>query len=248
MRNPRKNLQIAIAFFVVAAAVAALTFRPDSEQILLQGWLGPAALAMAVAGFLWGLVAFPYARSFTRLQQGKGVLARWTISPAQWEEFVELSRRNFDPKKMWRNRLDLGRESPPSGVEVVVSDDAVLVGGNFHYMPFDAAVTIHGSWMEFDHFSAGGVRGGSHHVVVPLSDWARGGALRGRYRGATPGRLCGRVAEASAQLAHWPRHLSPRGRGASARVLVGHLKARRNDVLRRRDARAQVIGLTGALC
>jgi hypothetical protein len=166
MRNPRGNFQIALTLGLTGAVVAAVTFRPNGEEISLQGWVGLAALVVAVMGLLWALVALPYARSFARLRRGKGVFARWTVQSGQWQEFVELSRRNFDPKKMWPNQLNLRREPPASGVEVAVSDDAVLVGGDFHYMPFTAAVTIHESWIEFDHFNAGSVRGGSHHVVV----------------------------------------------------------------------------------
>lgn len=69
-----------------------------------------------------------YALSLVRkLRRGEGVIASWTVPPAQFDHFRAVERARKTRKNNWR----MPRGDWPSGLPVVFSDDAVLVGDTY---------------------------------------------------------------------------------------------------------------------
>lgn len=83
-------------------------------------------VAMVVGGLM--TVNYLYALSLVRgLRRGEGVLAGWTVPPAEFERFREVERARKSRKNNWR----MPRGDWPSGLPVVFGADAVLVGDTY---------------------------------------------------------------------------------------------------------------------
>lgn len=73
--------------------------------------------------FVWGM------RVIGALKRGEGVIARWTVSPADFEQFRTLDRTLKGTAE--DNDFKVPQVTPPAGVEIVFSADGVLIGDTF---------------------------------------------------------------------------------------------------------------------
>jgi len=79
-------------------------------------------LAM-VPNFIWGM------RVVAALERGEGVIARWTVAPATFDQFRAFDRTlkgTAEDNDWWAPKV-----TPPAGVTVLFTADSVLVGGTF---------------------------------------------------------------------------------------------------------------------
>ena len=84
---------------------------------------------------------------------GAGLLARWTVAPATLDLFREAEARRPGRRNDWR----VPRHSPPGGLDVIFSEDAVLIGDTLFGLAttgmarFDGVRRTEGSpaWLEF---------------------------------------------------------------------------------------------------
>lgn len=105
--------------------------------------------AFAAANFVWAV------RLTRSMQRGEGTIGRWTVSPLEFEAFRTADRdRTLEGLD---NDYRLPRNVPPSGFEVIFSEDAVLIGDFFYGLSssglarFRSAKLITGTPMlEFD--------------------------------------------------------------------------------------------------
>lgn len=73
-------------------------------------------------------VNYLYALSLVRkLQRGEGVIASWTVPPAEFDRFRGVERARKTRKNNWR----MPRGDWPSGLPVVFGANAVLVGDTY---------------------------------------------------------------------------------------------------------------------
>lgn len=158
MRNPQRSRNIALVTLLCAVCAMAAGFAmPDAAPgFTPQFALRAGGFMVAMFAAVVALIRVGDARRFARMARGEGVIARWTVDPRSWRAFVEMSRAMDRQENAEGNRLDLTREPPDLGVEVVVGDNAICVGGDFHSLAKNATVSIHPSWMEFRELVAGG--------------------------------------------------------------------------------------------
>lgn len=129
LRRPLRSLGIALGVF--AAGAAALAWGV-SDMLAHDRETAGTAIAIALGGlaalfgfvmvlnFLWA------ARLMANIRSGKApVIGRWTVTAPTMEAF------RADEKHRSRNAYDLPRETPPEGVEVIFTEDAVIVGDWF---------------------------------------------------------------------------------------------------------------------
>jgi hypothetical protein len=74
------------------------------------------------------------------LKAGVGVLARWTVDHARWEWFRGQSHEWDKRPKVGANLIKLDQPCGPSGLEIVVTREALLVGE--HFVSFEPNVTF----------------------------------------------------------------------------------------------------------
>jgi hypothetical protein len=127
-QNPaRQSRQAFIALFaiVVGVAVAFLTLPIEMAVFFAPPGLVGAIMALAV-----GCIRFEQARNRSKMERGEGVVARWTLDGALWQEFVRLNERTITLPTIAAERS----LTCASGVEVVFAPDAVYVDGHFYTM------------------------------------------------------------------------------------------------------------------
>lgn len=133
-RNPVKARNVSLAVCVLGMAVAAAPFRMADlplTQLLFSNLYGPMLAFGFVAAMLGGFAVLIYhfrdSKRYRAFLQGAGV--RWTVSPADWGAFLAFDRvRSAEPNSAI-NFVSLPRPVPDAGMEIIVQEQGVMVGG-----------------------------------------------------------------------------------------------------------------------
>jgi len=130
---------VALAVGVISILVAL------GGHLLRQANPGAAAASVMIgAGWVVGGLAMTCAAFFTRrdldrrrLLSGKGLIARWHVSPADWALFLLVDEAWAPGGGTWVRPGQGG----PEGVSIVAGRDAVVIGETFHRLnvPNDVA-------------------------------------------------------------------------------------------------------------
>jgi hypothetical protein len=132
VRNPRRSFWIAVALFLLgsgAIAWGALDMARAGREsvgsaIAIGGGIVAAVIGLLMSfNFLWAM------RLVAAMHCGDKVIARWTVPPGQFDEF--RANEAALKAKGRRNDYKAPRATPADGVEVVFSEDAVLIGDTF---------------------------------------------------------------------------------------------------------------------
>lgn len=151
MFDPIRSRNRTAAVFLVSLAVfvPALVIPRSGEDLKFRTVLLVLSLAATLISGVWLIVRGDEARRLTRLRAGKGVLARWTIDAARWEWFRRLSHEWDQRQGVRPNDANLAQDAGSSGIEVVVTGDAILIGEDFSPIEKDVRITVRADWMEF---------------------------------------------------------------------------------------------------
>ncbi|SNT01137.1 hypothetical protein SAMN06295912_13030 [Sphingomonas laterariae] len=132
-RNTGRNVIICL-ILVIASAIAIVTGIYDMiamghETGSTAARIGFGAVIFFLSlilglNFLWGY------RIIARLEAGETKFAGWTVSPADYDRFREIDG-NFVSKGSRENDYRPLRTSPPGGVQVLFSQDGVLIGDRY---------------------------------------------------------------------------------------------------------------------
>lgn len=90
-----------------------------------------AGFLATMAGGALGIQSALQVRSLRRLNKAGEVVARWRVTPAEWQAFVVLNEEWHRQKGVYRNSLDLQQPIPSEGIEIVAGVRAVKVGEEF---------------------------------------------------------------------------------------------------------------------
>jgi len=128
----KRTRNIALALFVVGvgatwAAVAAGASNKNALGLVPPVGITVAFFALLQAG--WEQIGVVRQR---RLMAGRNVVARWTVDPARWRQFIALDDRIAAQRDALPNRIARPRAVPEKGVEIVVGWREIQVGEDFH--------------------------------------------------------------------------------------------------------------------
>ena len=132
LTNPARNMAICGVAGVVG--VIAVTWGALKMHALgHETGATAAAIALGLFGGILGIAFFfnfwRAVRIFRDMRSGRTAIARWTLPPHEFDRFREIDRRFAEREE--DNDYQAPRQTPPEGVEVIFSDDGVLVGGAF---------------------------------------------------------------------------------------------------------------------
>jgi hypothetical protein len=138
-RRRRKWALVFVAAAVILAALLPLPSSSTAADLAKVVVFSFAVLALLAAPIGW-FSAGADLRALRRLARGEGLLARWTLSAADWNHFVEWDRQlgARDPRRA--NALRAAPAEAP--VEIVLGDRAVLVGDALLRVPESRTVTV----------------------------------------------------------------------------------------------------------
>ena len=201
MRNPRRRLGQWLAVGLVGGSVAlAAAFSSD--------WIGelPSILIASISGafvmfsLVGGLMSVSAAIGHARLMSGRGVIARWHVTPGEWDRFraFDASRTAQHPALV--NELAMRESTPKEGVDMIVGRTQVIVDGSYHTLRFHALPELRGvGWLnapadpeclEFALLYPGGRYGGakrfSLRIPVPPTAREAGARVFHHFKSAVP--------------------------------------------------------------
>jgi hypothetical protein len=191
MRNPRRKVGygLAVALLGGGAALAA-AFSAD--------WIGavPSAVITSFGGIfaifgLFGVLMSVFAAiGHARLMSGRGVIARWHITPDEWDRFRALDAIRAAQGPTLLNELPIRHETPTQGVDVIVGRTQLIVDGSYHTLRFRGLPELRGvGWLnapadpeclEFALLYPAGRYGGARllSLRVPVASSAREDGVR----------------------------------------------------------------------
>jgi hypothetical protein len=133
MRNPLSKALWSIGLVAVGIALVllgdALNGRINETMVgaLVIAGIGIAAIFLFI--FLWALLS---AIGYARLMSGKNVIARWHVSPNDWDRFRVLDKVRASEHLYLRNDMRIRKSTPPKGVDVIVGRGKIVVDGSYH--------------------------------------------------------------------------------------------------------------------
>lgn len=144
MRNPRRWRTIALCALLLGVALLVAAFK------LPQAWAGDGARAtlffMALFGVLYGpfgaWFAHRSARAQAALQRGDDVLARWRVDAPTWRAFRDMETGLAGKPGVLPNELPTDEQAPAEGLEIVVGQEAIVIGNSVHVLPRHGAPEI----------------------------------------------------------------------------------------------------------
>lgn len=137
MRNPRRMVGYSLAAALVGGGAAlAATVSAD--------WIGdvPSALITSFGGIcaifgLFGVLMTVFAAiGHARLMSGRGVIARWRVTPDEWDRFRALDAARAAQGPTLLNELRIREDTPKQGVDVIVGRTQIIVDGSYHTLRF----------------------------------------------------------------------------------------------------------------
>jgi ABC-type glycerol-3-phosphate transport system permease component len=147
VRRPGLSLALCAAAATGGAlAIAWGVWRMDALGIETAATSASIGLGIVVA-MLGALLSFNFAwalRLVRALRRGDGVIARWTVAPATFEMFRDLEDRLRSQGD--DNDLKVPRRTPPAGLDIVFSADAVLIGDTFFGLASTGFGRFSGVW------------------------------------------------------------------------------------------------------
>lgn len=172
MHDPTRSRNRA-AVVLVVSVILLLSARAMPDASVGRG-LHLALVLIGTAGTpisaVWMLVRWNEGKRYRRLKAGEGVIARWTVDPTRWKWFRGESQ-GWDKREGVRpNLVNLDQTPGPSGIEIVVTGDAILIGQDFRPLEKNVAVRSYPDWMEF-HYTILRPKGPVWHVNlrIPLA-------------------------------------------------------------------------------
>jgi len=147
LRHPGRNALICLV--VSLAGIAALGWgayemhragaeTSRSAPAILLGLLATIFGALLLLNFVRG------AMFVGRIRAGHQRIARWTVSPEDFERFRADDRQRNARSRLYRNGYRPPRRTPRGGVEVIFGADGVLVGGTYFALVTTGAHRITG--------------------------------------------------------------------------------------------------------
>ena len=130
VRHPARN---AVLYGLVTIASIVLVFLGVADM-RATGRSGSPLLAIglfpALLGPIFVIHYLSMIRVFRDLRSGRRAIARWTLPPEQFKRFREAEER-VPAGSILTNFYKPPRALPTEGVEVIFSDDGVLIGGGY---------------------------------------------------------------------------------------------------------------------
>ncbi|WP_156022349.1 hypothetical protein [Sphingomonas sp. UNC305MFCol5.2] len=132
MRNPGRIRNLTLAAGLLGLLSASVPFvaadrAGQGAWVLLGGMVAAIGLGTAFTLTL-------NMRRMRSLNVGKGVIARWHVDPTIWSRFAVDDRNAERDGRKLNNAISL-RHKQGNAVEVIVGDDCLQVGGDFHRVP-----------------------------------------------------------------------------------------------------------------
>ncbi|MEO8201339.1 MAG: hypothetical protein ABI679_12505, partial [Gemmatimonadota bacterium] len=98
------------------------------------GWMDGlsvvAGMVSLIALICLPLVQADYRREL-RLRRGTGARARWSVSPSEWRRFQENEKVAEQKGEVLLNMIDTRQRAGNAGVEIIVGNGALIVGGEY---------------------------------------------------------------------------------------------------------------------
>lgn len=162
-----RNRSAVVCLISLAVFVPALVIPRSGPDLTVRKLVLFFSLGILLISAVWLLVRWDEAKRLIRLRSGEGILARWTIDSARWEWFRGQSNEWDKRQGVRANDADLAQTPGNAGIEIVVTNDGILIGEDFRPLERDVRITVRAGWIEF-HQVISKPNGSPFHMVLRL--------------------------------------------------------------------------------
>jgi hypothetical protein len=189
MRNPQKKAAYSAAATLFAAAGLWLAITQFDRLGQVAGTLiGIISMTVALFGFGFLVLSLFAAVGYARLTSGEGEIARWRVSPAEWERFRAFDAVRGAEQHWLANEFKIQALTPAVGVEVIVGRRQIIVDGSYHVVSGTTklhsvlwhSAPVDPECLEFGLLHSKGEGGGTLHLSlrVPVPAVSRDAGVR----------------------------------------------------------------------
>ena len=136
MRKPQ--VKVWIYLLLAAAAIAAVAYGFEPHQRIgddkLKTGLAIGGLIVLPVALVQLATAFFLGRGQAKLQAGTDLLARWLVTPDEWERFRTFDRIRAGSATGLANDIVYDEERPERAVEVRIGKHSAQVGDSYHVL------------------------------------------------------------------------------------------------------------------
>jgi hypothetical protein len=194
MRNPRRKTGYWLALGLVGGGVAlAAVFSAERIGDLPSAVIAAIGGTGVIFGLVGGLMSVFAAIGHARIMSGRGVIARWHVTPDEWDRFRAFDAIRAAQGPTLVNELRIREDTPKQGVDVIVGRTQLIVDGSYHTLRFRGLPELRAvGWLnapadpeclEFALLYPAGRYGGAKRfsLRVPVAPSARDAAVRVYY-------------------------------------------------------------------
>lgn len=136
MRNPARKIWLWLGVMLVGIVmcVSAVEMFDQSGGDWRWGAAGIIGLTLAPIGLVQMIFALLHARGMANLRAGANVLARWSMTPDEWEKFRTFDRIRAGSGPNLGNDLTYDKSRPSQPVEIIVGRKSALIGDSYHVL------------------------------------------------------------------------------------------------------------------
>jgi hypothetical protein len=131
MRNARRRRGISLSIVFVAVVTLAVTIATHEKGSGPGVWFGVLLVALFTSIFsIVALLTFHFhVRWQQKLERGERLLAKWTVTPAEWAGYRENEKARLEAGR--QNSVKVRSASEDTGIAVLVAEDSLMVDDDF---------------------------------------------------------------------------------------------------------------------
>lgn len=134
MRNPRLRRSISLVVGAISSTTLAITVLRHWGESPNESWFTVVVASTFVTLFaLVAIVVYHANVSMrNRLESGHRLLAKWTVSPTEWQKFTADESVRIAAGR--RNTFKLRPEQLANGVHVIIAENAIMIDNDFYHL------------------------------------------------------------------------------------------------------------------
>lgn len=133
MRNPLHKALWSIGLCALGAGAVLLGYIAHAQlgktTSTIVAIIGLSLAIIFLFTFFWALFS---AIGYARLIAGHDVIARWHVTPADWDRFRTFDKVGAAEDPSLRNDMRIRKQTPSQGVDVIVGRGSIIVDFSYH--------------------------------------------------------------------------------------------------------------------
>ena len=129
--TPVGIMKVSAVFVVIGAAGTWYGYTHGNGKDSISGFSMLIGATVVIMGLGMGLQSIGEVLRYRKVTRGEGVLAKWTVTPDEWQSFLEFNERHEKAGSL-RAVLPRNKRRRTAPVEMMITAKSVMIDGAYH--------------------------------------------------------------------------------------------------------------------